>query len=54
MHCLMRGWGPNLPRGRGKLIGEDLDIDDEVSEQNFEPLCHYTTTLLDINPCGMN
>jgi hypothetical protein len=23
---------PNLPRGRGKLIGGDLDIDDEGSE----------------------
>jgi hypothetical protein len=30
--------GPNLSRGRGKSIGEDLDIDDEDSEQNFEPL----------------
>jgi hypothetical protein len=29
---------PDLSRGRGKSIGEDLDIDDEGSEQNFEPL----------------
>jgi hypothetical protein len=29
---------PDLPRGRGKSIGGDLDIDDEGSEQNFEPL----------------
>jgi hypothetical protein len=25
-------------RGRGKSIGEDLDIDDEGSEHNFKPL----------------
>jgi hypothetical protein len=30
--------GPDLPRCRGKSIGEDLNIDDEGSEQNFEPL----------------
>jgi hypothetical protein len=30
--------GPDLLRGRGKLIGGDLDIDDEGFEQNFEPL----------------
>jgi hypothetical protein len=29
---------PDLPRGRGKSIGGDLDVDDEVSEQNIEPL----------------
>jgi hypothetical protein len=29
---------PNLSRDRGKSIGGDLDIDDEGSEQNFEPL----------------
>jgi hypothetical protein len=30
---------PNLPRGMGKLIGGDLDIDDEGSEQcQFEPV----------------
>jgi hypothetical protein len=29
---------PDLLRGTGKLIGGDLDIDDEGSEQNFEPL----------------
>jgi hypothetical protein len=34
----MRGWGPDLPRRRGNSIGEDLDLDDEGSEQNFEPL----------------
>jgi hypothetical protein len=34
----MRGWGPDLPRLRGKSIGGDLDVDDEGSEQNFEPL----------------
>jgi hypothetical protein len=34
----MRGWGPDLLRRRGKSIGEHLDIDDEGSEQNFEPL----------------
>jgi hypothetical protein len=33
----MRGWGPDLLRGRGKLIGVDLDVDNEGSEQNFEP-----------------
>jgi hypothetical protein len=30
--------GPDIPRGRGKLIVEDLDIDDEGSEKNIEPL----------------
>jgi hypothetical protein len=30
--------GPDLPRDRGKSIGGDLNIDDEGSEQNFEPL----------------
>jgi hypothetical protein len=30
--------GPDLPRGRCKTIGGDLDVDDEGSEQNFEPL----------------
>jgi hypothetical protein len=30
--------GPDLPRGRGKSIGEDLNVDNEGSEQNFEPL----------------
>jgi hypothetical protein len=30
--------GPDLQRGSGKLIGGDLDVDDEGSEQNFEPL----------------
>jgi hypothetical protein len=30
--------GPDLLWGRGKSIGEDLDVDDEGSEQNFEPL----------------
>jgi hypothetical protein len=34
----MRDWGPNLPRGRGKSIGGDLDVDDEGSEYNFKPL----------------
>jgi hypothetical protein len=30
---------PDLPRGMGKLIGRDLDVDDEGSEQRrFEPL----------------
>jgi hypothetical protein len=30
---------PDLPRGMGKSIGEDLDIDDEGSEQRwFEPV----------------
>jgi hypothetical protein len=29
---------PDLPRGTGKSIGEDVDIDDEGSKQNFEPL----------------
>jgi hypothetical protein len=30
---------PNLPRGTGKLIGGDLDVDDEGSEQRrFEPV----------------
>jgi hypothetical protein len=30
--------GPDFLRGRGKLIGGDLDIDIEGSEQNFEHL----------------
>jgi hypothetical protein len=34
----MRGWGPDLPRRRGESMGGDLDVDDEGSEQNFEPL----------------
>jgi hypothetical protein len=29
---------PDLLRGRGMLIGEDLDVDDEGSKQNFEHL----------------
>jgi hypothetical protein len=30
---------PNLPRGTGKLIGGDLNVDDEGSEQRrFEPM----------------
>jgi hypothetical protein len=30
---------PDLPRGTGKLIGGDLDVDDEGSEQRrFDPL----------------
>jgi hypothetical protein len=29
---------PDLLRGRGKSIGGDLDVDDEGSEQNVEPL----------------
>jgi hypothetical protein len=30
---------PYLPRGTGKLIGGDLDVDDEGSEQRwFEPV----------------
>jgi hypothetical protein len=30
---------PHLPRGTGKLIGGDLDVDDEGSEQGqFEPV----------------
>jgi hypothetical protein len=30
---------PNLPRGTGKSIGGDLDVDDEGSEQRqFEPM----------------
>jgi hypothetical protein len=43
--CLMRGWGPDLPRRRGKSIGGDLDVDDDGSEQNFKPLWslhHYS------------
>jgi hypothetical protein len=34
----MRGWGPDLPRRRGKSIDGDLNVDDEGSEQNFESL----------------
>jgi hypothetical protein len=30
--------GSDLTRGRGKLIGGDLNIDDEGSKQNIEPL----------------
>jgi hypothetical protein len=30
---------PDLPRGMGKSIGEDLNVDDEGSEQRrFEPV----------------
>jgi hypothetical protein len=29
---------PDLLRGKGKSIGGDIDIDDEGSEQNMEPL----------------
>jgi hypothetical protein len=29
---------PIVPKGRGKSIDKDLNIDDEGSEQNFEPL----------------
>jgi hypothetical protein len=30
---------PDLPRGTGKSIGGDLDVDDESSEQHrFEPV----------------
>jgi hypothetical protein len=29
---------PDLLKGRDKLIGGDLNIDDKGSEQNFEPL----------------
>jgi hypothetical protein len=30
---------PDLPRGMGRLIGGDLDVDDEGSEQHrFEPV----------------
>jgi hypothetical protein len=29
---------PGLPRGRGKSIGGDFDIDDEDFKQNFESL----------------
>jgi hypothetical protein len=31
-------FSPDLPRGRGKSIGRDLDIDDEGSEQNVKHL----------------
>jgi hypothetical protein len=36
---------PDVLRGRGKLIGGFLDIDDEGSEQNVEPLqsLHYNS-----------
>jgi hypothetical protein len=30
--------GPDLPRGRGKSIDGDLDVDDEGSKQNFKLL----------------
>jgi hypothetical protein len=36
---------PNLPRGRGKSVGRDLDVDDQGSKQNFEPFA-VTTSLL--------
>jgi hypothetical protein len=32
------GLGLDLPGGWGKLIGGDLNVDDEGSKQNFEPL----------------
>jgi hypothetical protein len=44
---------PNFPRGTGKSIGEDLNVDDERSEQHrFEPCSHYTTASLVTNPCA--
>jgi hypothetical protein len=45
--------GPDLPRCRGKSIGEDLNIDDEGSEQNFEPLQslhHYSIGNQSVQP----
>jgi hypothetical protein len=38
--------GPDLPRGRGKSIAGDFNVDDEGSGHNFEPLV--------INLCDMN
>jgi hypothetical protein len=35
---LMEGLDPDLSRCRGKSIGGDLDVDDECSKQNFEPM----------------
>jgi hypothetical protein len=31
-------FGPDLLRGRGKSIGGDLNVDDEDSKRNFNPL----------------
>jgi hypothetical protein len=45
-------------RGRGKSIGRDLDVDEEGSEQNFEPLQslhHYSMRKASnrtLNPCN--
>jgi hypothetical protein len=36
--CADERLGPDLLRGRGKSIGEDLDVDNEGFEQNFKLL----------------
>jgi hypothetical protein len=38
--------GPGLPRGRGKSIGEDLDVDDEGSQQ-------MSVTLQSLHHCSI-
>jgi hypothetical protein len=39
LHILDSRMSPDLPRGTGKSIGGDLDVDDEGSEQRrFEPV----------------
>jgi hypothetical protein len=35
---LNKDLSPDLPRGRGKSISGDLNIDNEASKQNVEPL----------------
>jgi hypothetical protein len=37
-HHLMRGWFPDLPRGRGRSIGGDLNVSEEGSEQTIVTL----------------
>jgi hypothetical protein len=38
MIALDNRMSPNLPRGTGKSIGGDLDVDDEGSERQFKPM----------------
>jgi hypothetical protein len=50
---LIVGWVPIFWEVRGKLIGGDLGVDDEGSQQRrFEPCSHYTTAPLVTNSCA--
>jgi hypothetical protein len=43
---------PDLPRGTGKSIGEDLDVDVRaLNSVGLNPCSHYTTAPLITNPC---